>query len=73
MSVTYALVYDVELRRPGCVLLQAALGGTVPPARFSELFDASNWILGPTPGLRLYRVTDAELVVVASKTEKRPR
>lgn len=70
-NAIYALVYDLDLLRPGCVLLQAALGGTVPPAVFSDLFDAADWILGPTPGLKLYQVTQPELEIIASKTKRR--
>jgi hypothetical protein len=39
----YLIAYDVETKRPGCVLLQAALGGTVPQSRFIELFPAECW------------------------------
>jgi hypothetical protein len=69
----FAIVYDVDERRPGCVLLQAALGGTVPPSRFGELFDAADWLLAPTPGMKLYRVTEEQLAYVAAKTKLRDR
>lgn len=45
------LVIDVEQRRPGCVLIQAALGGD--NHLVSSLFDATSWLVAPTPGMRL--------------------
>jgi hypothetical protein len=69
----YALVYDVELKQPGCVLLQAALGGTVPSDLFSELFPAETWLLAPTDKMTVYRTTREQLFIVASKTNKRSK
>jgi len=68
---TYALAYDVKLRQPGCVLLQAIMGGTVPSRLFHRYFDNSTWLFGSTDDMKLYRVTDADLKVIAAKT--RPR
>lgn len=70
---TYVLVYDVKLRRPGCVLLQAVMGGTVPRGIFFKLFDATDWLLAPTPGMTTYRTTLPELEAVARITERRKR
>ncbi len=60
-KTTYSIAYDCDLRRPGCVLLQAAMGGTVPTNLFGALFDAANWIIAPTPGLKLYPVSENQL------------
>lgn len=70
---TYAIAYDVKLRQPGCVLLQAVLGGTVPSELFHQLFDNSTWLFGPTDDLKLYRATEADLRVIAAKTRERSR
>jgi len=67
----YAIVYDVKLRQPGCVLLQAVLGGTVPSELFHTLFPSETWLLGRTPNLKVYQTTLEELLVVAGKTRSR--
>ena len=67
---TYELVYDVELRAPACVLLQAALGcGASPP--MLRHFEPRHWITHPTPGMRKMTGTDAEWRRVAEVTVKR--
>jgi hypothetical protein len=64
------IVYDVTLMQPGCVLLQAALGGTVPRERFAQLFDTSSWLVAPTPDLQLYPVTEEQLEKLSTMTKK---
>jgi hypothetical protein len=49
------IAYDCDLRRPGCVLLQAAMGGNA--AVTGQLFDSETWLLAPTPGLVLRKGT----------------
>lgn len=51
------LVYDLKLRRPGCVILQAALApgsGSIDLARF---WPTSLWLVAPTPDLVVYPCT----------------
>jgi hypothetical protein len=64
----YSLVYDVDLLRPGCVLLQVALGGTVPNEIFLALFPPETWLVGRTPGMKTYPTTPEQLDIVATKT-----
>ena len=52
------IAYDTKLFQPGCVLLQAAMGGD--PALCHE-FDTQDWLLAPTPDLKVYPVTDEQL------------
>ena len=66
---TYTLVYDVKLRRPGCVLLQVAMGGTVPSLLFQELFPTESWLLGPTDDMQAYSTTEEQLYIVSAKTD----
>ncbi len=66
--MTYLLAYDVTLRRPGCVLLQGAMGGTVPQEKFLTLFKTESWLLAPTKDMKLYPTTPEQLEVVAKKT-----
>ena len=55
------IAFSVEKRRPGCVLLQAAMGGHLPPGRFLSLFPTETWLLAPTDDMRTYRVTEGQL------------
>ena len=52
------LLYDTQLRRPACVLLQAVAGGDMNA--LNRLFDASVWLLAPTPGMKRITGTDEE-------------
>lgn len=61
------IVYDAALKRPGCVLLQAAMGGDVP--NFTKLFAAETWLTAPTPGMRAYPVTAEQLSQLVRITE----
>ncbi len=64
------IVYDVTLMQPGCVLLQAALGGSVPNERFAKLFDTGSWLLAPTPDMACYPVTEEQLERLSVMTKK---
>lgn len=44
------LVYDPVLKKPGCVLLQAAYGCNHNCEAF-RLFDTKDWLLSPTPDM----------------------
>lgn len=52
------LVYDMKLKRPGCALLQAALGGT---GGMANQFPTEHWLLVPTPDMKTYKISDEEL------------
>jgi hypothetical protein len=60
------IVYDVKLKRPGCVLLQAAMGGTV--LDFVQKFP-NEWLLAPTPDMKIYEVTDDQLNVLSAMNQ----
>lgn len=60
---SYTLAFDRELMKPGCALLQAALGGTLGIA---NLFPSETWIVFPTPELKLYLLTKRQLLEVVS-------
>lgn len=67
------IAYDAALKKPGCVLLQAVMGGTVPPSKFHECFDAADWLLAPTPDLRVYEVTEEQLRKLTEITKRQRR
>ncbi len=55
MSKNIVLVYDTDLKRPACVLLQAAYGAD--HGLLYRFFDAKTWLLAPTPGMRKLSAT----------------
>lgn len=52
------LAYDLSQGKVGCVLLQAAMGGD---ARIASRIDTKDWLLAPTPNLRVYAMTDEQV------------
>jgi hypothetical protein len=60
------IAYDCTLKQPGCVLLQAALGGE--PALASR-FDPKYWLLAPTPDLKVYEVDERRMEQLLAITE----
>jgi hypothetical protein len=70
MSTKHALVYDLELKAPACVLLQAAMGCGAHPAALRH-FESRHWLTSPTPGMRAVEGTDDEWARVAAITAKR--
>lgn len=58
------LLYDVTLRRPACVLLQAASGCDY--AALGRLgFPSRTWLVNSTPGMRRIEGTEEEWRAVA--------
>lgn len=45
----FHIAFSVRTKRPGCVLIQAAMGGDVPSRLFDELFPSEVWIAGGEP------------------------
>lgn len=54
----YRVLYDVTLMRPGCVLLQAMVGGTVDGLTLQSI---GEWLTAPTPDMKLYTASDETL------------
>ena len=52
------LVYDITLKRPGCALLQAAMGGT---PGIAGSFPSEHWLTSLTPDLKAYKLSTEEL------------
>lgn len=48
------VLFDMKLKKIGCVLLQAAVGGDT---WLPSMIDNQHWLLSPTPDLRLYSMT----------------
>ncbi len=61
------IAFDIELMRPGCALIQAAMGGTQGIANH---FDADKWLIAPTTSMKLYEVNEYQLVQLVQKVEE---
>lgn len=57
------IAFDAKEGKVGCVLLQATRGGTVPS--FSAIFDVEDWLIAPTPDLKLYEITEEQVSKLA--------
>jgi hypothetical protein len=57
------IAYDTELMRPGCPLLQAAMGGN--PEVVSFHFDPRTWLVEPTLKMKLYGIEEHQLAKLA--------
>lgn len=64
------IVFDAEEFRPGCALLQAALGGS---PHIASLFDSSVWLLAPTPGMKTYGITKGQLAELIERVHEQHR
>lgn len=53
------IAYDTTLYRPGCVLIQAHMGGN---SEFCAEFHTDLWVLHPTPNMKLYPVRDRKFL-----------
>lgn len=63
----HTILFDPKVMKPGCPLLQAAAGNP----RIASCFDTEVWLLAPTPDMRVYEVTKAQLTrLVAIVHEK---
>lgn len=69
MNAEITFVYDTDLRRPACVLLQAAMGGSIG-SEFHSVFGASNWLLAPTPGMKKLSATKEQWLQVVRAEKK---
>lgn len=52
------IVFSPSRRRPGCALLQAALGGDVDGETFRRLFPAETWLVAPTEDMGAYPIDE---------------
>lgn len=50
-DTVHKIVYDTNLKRPACALLQAVYGGSTEA--LNMFFDARDWLVFPTKGMGL--------------------
>jgi hypothetical protein len=58
------ILYDTTLKRPGCVILQAAAGCSSDGLK--RYFHAEDWLLAPTPDMRIMHGTKEDWAKVAT-------
>lgn len=64
------LLFDMTLRRPGCVLLAAAYGAD-PTA--SKAFPSESWLVAPTDDMQVYEIDNKTLARAVSQVVKETR
>ena len=62
------VAYDSKLMRPACVLIAAGMGASSEAAR---RFDIGHWLLHPTPDMKVYETSEAQLQRLLEMTEQR--
>jgi hypothetical protein len=66
------MLFDLELMRPACVILQAISGGDT--AAFRRYFGgADNWLTSPTPGMKMVSGTAEEWQYASEWDTRRQR
>lgn len=58
------IAYDCELKRPACVLVAAGMGAD---SNLAHYFDPQDWLLSPTPALKVYECTPEQLAKLVEK------
>ncbi len=65
----YTIAYDIKLKKPGCILLQAALSD-IPRDVFYEYFGNTDcWLVFPTPDMAVLPIKRSQLPLLKSKTD----
>ena len=64
----YRIAYDVDRCKVGCVLIQAALGGTVPSDLYYEHFGTGDAWTVSALGCQIYPIRRSQLLVLAART-----
>ncbi len=62
------IAFDATLMRPGCVLIQAALGGD---STVAHLFPLDSWLLAPTDDMKVYETTPEQAERLVEMTKMR--
>ena len=68
-TVTVTIAYDLDEQRPGCVLIQAAMGASISSDALIA-FPTESWLLAPTPAMRLFEVTPHQLDILQRRAHR---
>lgn len=66
-TVEMRILFDVKLKRPACVLLQATAGCD---SHVVYGFSAETWLTFPTDDMKVYEVTPDQLKLLEKKVEE---
>jgi len=61
------IVFSPSMGRPGYVLLQAVMGGDVPPKVFNDFFPVETWLVAPTDDMAAYPIDETYTLVLLSR------
>jgi hypothetical protein len=61
------IVFDTELCRPACALLQAAMGGD---RHMASLFPVESWLIAPTSAMRCFKINDDQLGILVTRVRE---
>lgn len=61
------VLYDTKLMRPGCVLMAAVFSANT---HAPQKFDTRDWLLSPTPDMKVYETTPEQLTQLVKMTEQ---
>ena len=64
----YRIAYDVKRCKVGCVLIQAALAGTLPSSLFYDYFGTGDAWTVDASGCQVYPIRKSQLPLLASRT-----
>jgi hypothetical protein len=64
------IAYDIVKMQPGCVLIQAQMGG-LDNLTLSDYFPTETWLLAPTPDMQVREVTTTQLRILSEATKWR--
>jgi len=59
------IAYDCELKRPACALVAAGMGADSLAA---QEFDPQDWLLSPTPAMKVYECSPDQLAKLVEMT-----
>ena len=63
------IAFDIDVMKPGCAIIQAAMGGTEGVA---SAFPVESWQITPTPGMKLREITPEQLIQLVEMVEIAP-
>lgn len=64
----YTIAYNVETKKPGCPIMQSALGATIPSALLELYFDEKYWEVGNPHGMQVLPIPEWKLPQLADIT-----
>ena len=64
----YRIAYDVDRCKVGCVLIQAALGCTLPSNLFYDYFGTGEAWTVVASGCKVYPIRESQLPLLAART-----